>query len=171
MTKPIKAHLNAAYRVLRYVKGTSDFCLKFYKSDSIDLIGYCDSDWGSSEDRKSISGYCFMLNNDGPLVAWKTRKQQTVALSSCEAEYMSITNAVQQGKFIKQLLLDLISIDFIVKLGVDNQGAINLAKNPINHQRSKHIDIKYHFIRDEIVKGTISLFYVHTSVNIADIFT
>ena len=171
MSKPLQVHLNAARHVLKYLKGTSHFCLKFSKVDSINLIGFCDSDWGASEDRKSYSGFCFMLNSSGPLISWKTRKQQTVALSSCEAEYMSITDAIQHGLFLKQLLYDLLNVELSINLGVDNQGAINLAKNPVNHQRSKHIDIKFHFIRDEIQKGIVTLFYVHTNDNISDMFT
>ena len=128
--------------------------------------------WGASvEDRRSITGYNFQLSENGPLISWKSRKQQTVALSTCEAEYISLANAVQEAKFLKQLCQDMNIVIKDVVINVDNQGAINLAKNPVNHQRSKHIDIKYHFIRSEIQNGNVNLQYVPTDDNVADIFT
>ncbi len=98
---------------------------------------------------------------------------QTVALSTCEAEYSALANAVQEAKFLRQLCKDMkVSAgEDSVLIQVDNQGAINLARNPVHHQRSKHIDIKYHFIRSEIQAGIVSLEYVPTEENIADIFT
>lgn len=169
MSKPTKAQLNSAKHVLKYLKGTMTYGLTFRKSDeSVQLQGFCDSDWGSSEDRKSISGYCFQLHNDGPLISWRSKKQQTVALSSCEAEYMALTYAIQEAKFLRQIISDLLGFKLkSVDLGVDNQGA----RNPVNYQRSKHIDIRYHFIRDEVEKGNVKLFYVPTQQNPADIFT
>ena len=173
MSKPTKAHLNAAKQVLRYLKGTIHYGICYCKSSKpLQLIGFSDSDWGSSEDRKSISGYCFSLYEHGPLISWKSKKQQTVALSSCEAEYMALTYTIQEAKFLKQLLSEFFNVrECCVSIGVDNQSAINLAKNPVIHQRSKHIDIRYHFIRDEVQKGDINLFYVSTKENVADIFT
>lgn len=159
VTKPTKAQLNSAKHVLKYLKGTMTYGLTFRKSDeSVQLQGFCDSDWGSSEDRKSISGYCFQLHNDGPLISWRSKKQQTVALSSCEAEYMALTYAIQEAKFLRQIISDLFGLKLkSVDLGVDNQGA----RNPVN----------YHFIRDEVEKGNVKLFYVPTQQNPADIFT
>ena len=171
MHKPTKFHLNAAKHVLRYLKGTKEYGLKFCKSnDPIQIVGYSDSDWGSSEDRKSISGYCFQLNDQSSFISWKSKKQATVALSSCEAEYIALTHCIQEAKFIKQLLTDL-SFQSDITISVDNQGAIKLAQNPVFHERSKHIDIRHHFIRDEIASGNVKLVYVHTSENLADIFT
>ena len=173
MAKPTQANLNMAKNVLRYLQGSREKVLRFQKSDlPIKLTGFCDSDWGASvKDRRSITGYNFQLTNNGPLISWKSRKQQTVALSTCEAEYISLANAVQEAKFLKQLCNDMnIAIKNFV-MNVDNQGAINLAKNPVNHQRSKHIDIKYHFLRSEIQTGNLILQYVSTEDNLADIFT
>ena len=173
MTKPTQAHLSLAKHVLRYIKGSLDFCLKFGKSnDILKLIGYCDSDWGNSDDRRSITGYCYKLNNNGPLISWKSQKQRIVALSSCEAEYISLTSAVQEGNFLSQLYADMTNCDkSTVILNVDNQGAIALAKNPVYHQRSKHIDIRYHYIRLEVQNKNVELIYVPSSDNVADIFT
>lgn len=115
-----------------------------------------------------------MLSNDGPLVSWKSRKQPTVALSPCEAEYMSLAAADQEAKFIFQLLESMIDASrnmfSPVTLFCDNQGALALAKNPIQHQRSKHIDIRYHYVKSEIQKQLLNLVYVPSIDNIADIF-
>ena len=175
MSKPTRTNLDLAKHVLRYLRVTSEQGLTFRKSNvPLKLNGFCDSDWGASvADRRSITGYNFQLSSTGPLISWKSRKQPTVALSTCEAEYIALANAVQEAKFLRQLCIDMkVSIsDDNVLIRVDNQGAINLARNPVHHQRSKHIDIKYHFIRSEIQVGIISLKYVPTEDNIADVFT
>ena len=173
MNKPTRANLNAAKHVLRYLKGTKHYSLKFSKSESnLKLTGFCDSDWAGSHDRKSISGYAFLLNEKGPLISYKSKKQNIVALSSCEAEYVSMTVAIQEAKFLSQLLADMTCNDRAsVTMFVDNQGTLNLAKNPVHHQRSKHIDVKYHFIRLEIANGNVDLKYVQSEENVSDIFT
>ena len=175
MSKPIEANLIAAKHVLRYLKGTIEQRLRFRKSEStLKLTGFCDSDWGGDVcDRRSISGYGFQLLDEGPLISWRSRKQPTVALSTCEAEYMALTDAVQEAKFLKQLCVDLniVQVSYSVLVNGDNQGAINLAKNPMYHKRSKHIDVKYHFIRSEVRTGSIVLAYIPTDENVADIFT
>ena len=176
MARPTEANLIAAKHVLRYLKGTTEQSLKFKKgADTLKLIGYCDSDWaGDVVDRRSMSGYGFHLLKEGPLISsCRCRKQATVALSTCEAEYMALTESVQEAKFLKQLCVDLkvVQVSYRVVINVDNQGAINLAKNPMYHKRSKHIQVRYHFIRDEIRSGKIELQYVPTEDNVADIFT
>ena len=173
MAKPTQSDLSMAKNVLRYLKGSIERGLTFQRSElPLKLTGFCDSDWGASvKDRRSITGYSFQLSNNGPIISWKSKKQQTVALSTCEAEYISLENAVQEAKFLKQLCNDMDILIKNVLINVDNQGTVNLAKNPINHQRSKHIDIKYHFIRLEIQIGNINLQYVPTDCNVADIFT
>ena len=173
MSAPTKSHLSVAKRCLRYLKGTCEYGLNFSKSnENLKLIGFSDSDWGNSDDCKSISGFCFQLQSNGPLISWKSKKQPVVALSSCEAEYVALTNTIQEGKFLKQLMMDLLNVhDFTVDIMVDNQSAMKLAKNPVFHQRSKHINIKYHFIREEIFNKTVFIHYVPTCSNVADIFT
>src|SRR6218665_3534350 len=109
-----------------------------------------------------LDNYVFMLADTGSLISWKSRKQSTVALSTCEAEYMSMCAAVQEAKFLMQLLNGMTKgiTNKSVILNVDNQSAIELSKNPVFHQRSKHIDIKYHFIRSEVEKGFIQPKYI-----------
>jgi hypothetical protein len=160
--------------VLRYIKGTLDYELCYSKCvDGLKLIGYSDASWGSSFDRKSVTGYCFSLNKDGPAISWKSKKQSTVALSSCEAEYMALAAADQECLFLTQLLCDVDHNTHCEPVTIydDNQGAIALAENPVHHQRSKHIDIKYHFIRDICMKGKINVVYLSTEEMVADIFT
>ena len=147
MSKPTVAHLNLAKHVLRYLKGTKSFGLNFVKSDSsLEVFGYCDSDWGGSLDRRSISGYCFMLHKNGPLISWKSCKQNIVALSSCEAEYVALTSAFKEARFLRQLFADI-------------------------NGSEKQIDIRYHFIRFDVEEGIVILEYVPSSENYADLFT
>ena len=105
------------------MKGTKSLGLNFIKSDSnLEVYGYCDSDWGGSLDRRSISGYCFMLQKNGPLVSWKSCKQNIVALSSCEAEYVALTSAFKEARFLRQLFSDINGREIqSVKLFGDNQ--------------------------------------------------
>ena len=173
MDKPTKAHLSYAKDVLRYLKGTISQKLTFHASkEPLNLIGYTDSDYAGSDDRKSSSGYCFKLSDESGLISWKTKKQDVVALSSCEAEYIALSYAVQEGKFLQQVAADMQHKPLSeFDLFCDNQGALKLAGNQIHQQRSKHIDVKYHFVRSEVEKGNVRLDYVPTSANIADMFT
>ena len=174
MSCATQSHMTMAKGVLRYLKGTVNDKLTFRKSeDPLEIIGFSDSDWANSiEDRKSITGYSFKISKNGPLISWKSKKQTSVALSTCEAEYMALCLAAQEGKYLMSFLnevMDLNQTQFVISC--DNQGANALAKNPINRKRSKHIDIRYHFIRDEISEGRLSLQYIPSEENIADIFT
>jgi hypothetical protein len=172
MSKPNTSDFSLSKFALKYIKGTLNYCLTFVKSNNLDIKGYCDSDWGSATDRRSISGYCFKMNDESSLISWKSKKQPTVALSSCEAEYMAITYAIQEANFLTQLLADMTGMNKkSVDIFVDNQGAIMLAKNPVHHQRSKHIDIKYHYIRSQVKSEIINLHYIPSNENVADIFT
>lgn len=181
MSKPNSNHMIVAKHVLRYLKSTINQTLIFRKSnESLKLMGFCDADWGNSElDRRSITGYGFQLSVNGPLISWKARKQPTVALSTCEAEYMALAAATQEGKYLLALFSDMskninppkpYELSHFI-LYCDNQGAIALSNNPVQHQRSKHIDVRYHFIREAIQNGKVQLFYVPSEENIADVFT
>ena len=160
-------------QVLRYIKGTSSYNLVFKKSNNgLQLMGYSDADWASSVDRRSTTGYCFSLTDSGPAVSWKSRKQPTVALSSCESEFMALAATAQEAVYLNQLLIDLTQKSHEpVFIQGDNQGAIAMVRNPIKHDRSKHIDVKYNFVRDYVMKNKINISYISTDKNIADIMT
>lgn len=140
----------AAKHVLRYLKETNDYEFKFKQNyEMLCLIGFSDSDWASSvEDRRSTTGYCFSLTKDSPIVSWKSKKQPTVALSTCEAEYIGLATTTQESIYLNHLLNgidDRVHVCF--KIYADNQEAIALSKNPINRQRSKHIDVKSFYLK------------------------
>ena len=172
LANPSKADMIMINHVFRYLRGTLDHKLIFRKSD-LNLIGYVDADWASSqEDRKSTSAYCFVMNSTGPAVSWKTKRQPTVALSSCEAEYMALCLGMQEALYLKRLLEELCySALGAITVFCDNQGAISLSKNPTHHNRSKHIDIRYHFCRECVMSGQLKVDYVPTNENTADALT
>ena len=169
--------------VFRYLLGTVNNKLRFTKSGGgLELFGFSDADWGANEDnRKSISGYYFSLNQRGPAISWKSKRQATVALSSCESEYIALTHATQEALYLSQLLADFLPTKVFsptvirhsepIQINADNQGAIRLSRNPVHHSRSKHFDIKYHFIRDTILSKKIDTVYVPSEENIADMMT
>ena len=173
LAKPSASDWVIVKHVLRYIKSTVEHTLYYSKSkNGLEIEGFSDSDWASSSDRRSTSGYYFRLNEDGGSVSWKSRKQPTVALSSCEAEYMALVAAAQESIFLRMLTKDfgLITTNPI-RIHGDNQGSLSLVKNPVNHQKSKHIDIKYHFIREKQANGDIEVLYVKSADNVADLLT
>lgn len=165
-----EAHWKAAKRVLRYLKGTKDIGL-VYKGDSENLRGFVDSDWGNCHiDRRSYSGFVFMLN--GCAITWDSRKQRTVALSTCEAEYMALTEGAKEALFLQRFLNELGFPDLgNVTIFSDNLGSIKLAENPVFHNRSKHIDIRYHYIRNLLKEGKLKIEHVSTTDMVADVMT
>ena len=173
MSKPTMAHLNLAKFVLKYIKGTSNNGLIYVRSENLDLIGYSDASWANSADRKSMSGYCFRLSTNSSLISWKTRKQPIVALSTCESEYIAMAFAMQECAFLQQLAHDLRLFPTLhpCTLYVDNIGSIQLSKNPVFHQRTKHLDIRFHYVREKVASGQVILSYVPSKSNVADIFT
>ena len=174
LANPKAENMVAAKHFLRYLKGTIEYELCFKKSDeNLNLIAFSDSDWASSvEDRRSTTGYCFSLTKQGPAISWKSKKQATVALSTCEAEYMGLAATTQESLYLSQLLSGMDNREYSgTKIYGDNQGAIALSKNPVNRQRSKHIDVRYHFIRTTLSEGKIDLIYCPTEDMVADILT
>ena len=168
---PSPEHWTAVKRVFRYLNGTQDLGIIYKKMPTINLDGYTDADWGSNPvDRKSISGYTFLIG-DGP-VTWTSKKQQTVALSSMEAEYMAASLATREAMWLRTLLKELgFELEGPTTLHTDNQSAIQFAKNSGFHARSKHIDIQYHFVREKIISNEIIIPYCASEDNLADIFT
>ena len=172
---PGQQHWTRVKRILRYLQGSKERKLVYeLPSSSIptfEPIGYSDSDWaGCPDSRRSTTGFIFTLA--GAPVTWSSKQQKTVALSSTEAEYMSASDSAKDAKWIRQLLHDL-GYECLTPtpIMVDNQGAIHLSKNPGHHQRTKHIDIKYHFIRQEHENGVIELKYLPTQEQPADMMT
>ena len=162
-------HWEAAKRILRYIKGTITYGLQFQETTEM-LYGSIDSDWGEDKnDRKSYTGVVFVMSG-GPVV-WRTRKQQTVALSSTEAEYMALTEGLREAKYLRNVLSELDLLPNPQVIYNDNKGAEFLVKNPAINDKSKHIDIKFHYIRDEYNNKIIDIVHKPSEDILADIFT
>ncbi|CAJ2645382.1 unnamed protein product [Trifolium pratense] len=171
---PRQSHMKAAMRILRYIAGTLDFGILFPKSAvnaKSEIICYSDADWcGDKVDRRSTTGYFFKYLNAS--VAWCSRKQPIVALSSCEAEYIAGSYAACQALWINSVLKELkINVKKPITLQIDNQSAINLAKNPVPHGRSKHIEARFHFLREQVNQGSLEVIHCATGSQVADIMT
>ena len=172
-SNPKQEHWTAVKRIFRYLKGTRTRALT-YGGDDVDLSEvlniFCDSDWASSHDRKSTSGY--VLTIAGGAVAWSSKKQATVALSTPEAEYIAATHAARQVLWHRTLLTELgIQVPPVMTIFSDNQGACAISHNPEFHARTKHIDIAYHFLRDLVRSNQLDVVYVNTQFkSLADIF-
>ena len=167
---PKECHLVAVKRILRYLVHTPNLGLWYPKGARFDLIGYSDADYaGCKVDRKSTSGTYQFLGRS--LVSWSSKKQNSVALSTAEAEYVSAGSCCAQLLWIKQSLQDYGLNVSKVPLLCDNESAIKIANNPVQHSRTKHIDIRHHFLRDHSTKGDIEIIHVGTENQLADIFT
>ncbi|KAD1378135.1 hypothetical protein E3N88_42917 [Mikania micrantha] len=171
MQTPKQAHVQALKQVLRYVKGTTRLGLCYKRGGGDLLYGYSDSSFSADkDDGKSTSGMVFFYGNRP--VAWNSQKQTTVALSSCEAEFMAASSAACQAIWLRGLLSELTGREEAqVEIRVDNKSAIALIKNPVFHGRSKHIDTRYHFIRESVEKEQIKIEYVRGEEQKADILT
>ncbi|GJZ23009.1 retrovirus-related pol polyprotein from transposon TNT 1-94 [Tanacetum coccineum] len=166
---PKKSHLVVVKRIFRYLKGTPNLGLWYPKGSGFDLKAYSDSDYvGCNLDRKNTLGGCQILG--GKLVCWSAKKQSSVAISSAEAEYVA-AGCCAQVLWIKSQLADYDVLYDKVPIFCDNTSVIAISNNPVLHSRTKHIDIRYHFIRDHILKGDIELHFVPTDLQLADIFT
>lgn len=166
-----ESHFKAAKRVLRYVKGTLSFGVKFSQTPNFELQGYSDSDWaGSIDDMKSTSGFCF--NFGSGIFTWSSKKQEIVAQSTAEAEFISATTAVNHALWLRKILSDLhLEQKASTEVMVDNQAAIAISNNPVFHGKTKHFSIKLFFIRDVQKGGAVRLKYCKTEDQLADIFT
>ncbi|CAL5391936.1 unnamed protein product [Camellia sinensis] len=171
MHSPSQIHFGVAKRVLRYIQGTLNYGIFYEKFVDAKLLGFCDSDWaGCVDDMRSTSGYAFSLGLG--VISWSSKKQQTVAQSSAEAEYISASLATTQPIWLRRIL-----DDFGAKQGeatpimCDNKSAIAMTKNPVYHSHTKHIAIKHHFIRKAVEDDEIQIKYCKTEDQVADIFT
>jgi hypothetical protein len=167
---PKEVHLRAMKRILRYLVYTPKFGLLYPRGSTFDLIGYSDADWaGCKIDRKSTSGTCQFLGRS--LVSWASKKQNSVALCTAEAEYIAAGHCCAQLLWMRQTLRNYGYKLTKVPLLCDNESAIRMADNPVEHSRTKHIAIQYHFLRDHQQRGDIEITYVSTKEQLADIFT
>ena len=173
MQKPQKKHLLAAKRVMRYIKGTLNFGILFPKPSQVQnmLIYYSNADWcGDGTDRISTTG-CIFLFMEAP-ISWWSKKQSVVALSTCEAEYIVGSSAACQAVWLNSVMEEMgIELEKPIKLLVDNKSTIDMAINPVSHGRSKHIETRFHYIRDQVNNGKLKLIHCPTQLQIADILT
>lgn len=172
-SKPEMQHWLALKRVMRYLKGTQDYRLTYKQTPAETMThGYCDADWASSgDDRRSCTGYTFLFQ--GGTISWNSKRQPTVALSTTEAEYMSLSSCVQEALWLKQLQESFwphLKNEAMV-IYSDNQSSIKLSGSDGYHSRTKHIDVRHHFVRDKVLGGAIDVRYVQTDMMVADALT
>ncbi|XP_047174799.1 uncharacterized mitochondrial protein AtMg00810-like [Vigna umbellata] len=174
MQNPRISHLMAIKRILRYLKGTHNFGILLPGGESegeVRINAYSDSDWcGDKSDRKSTAGYVFFLN--GAPISWSSIKEPVVALSSCETEYIAACEATCQAAWLSSLMSELkIEVEGKVRLLVDNKSAIELTKHPASHGRRKHIETRFHYIREQVSKGKLEVVYCRSEDQIEDLLT
>nr|KYP44906.1 Retrovirus-related Pol polyprotein from transposon TNT 1-94 [Cajanus cajan] len=157
MSKPTELHLQAAKRILRYLKGTANYGILYKKGGEEDLITFTDSDYaGDEEDSKSTSGYVFLLGSRA--VSWMSKKQPIVTLSTTEAEFVAAAASACQSVWMRRILRNLNHAqEGSTVIMCDNSSTIKLSKNPVMHGRSKHIRVRFHFLRDLVKDGEIEL--------------
>ena len=169
MSNPGRPHWEALKRVFRYLNTTKDYKLTYGQTND-GLNVYSDSDWASQEHQHSISGHAAILN--GGAIAWSSAKQHLVALSTAEAEYMAATNAMKTILWLRMFLGEIARpLYFPTQLFLDNQSAICLTKDSRYHARTKHIDARYHFIRETVERGEVKVDYCPTEEMPADVLT
>ena len=171
MHDPRVPHLHALKRIIRYLKGTKHLGQQLTKSSITDLVAYSDADWaGCPDTRRSTSGYCVYIGSN--LVSWSSKRQSTISRSSAEAEYKGVANAVAELTWIRNLFLELgHPIAKASILYCDNISSVYLAHNPVRHQRTKHIEIDIHFVREKVAIGEVKVLFVPSSLQFADVFT
>eukprot|EP00253_Pinus_taeda_P020950 PITA_20950 len=171
MVEPKRVHWAAAKHVIRYVRGIVGYGLKYSRGEDISLNRFTDADWaGNSVDRKSTSGYCFSVRSG--MISWCSKKHKSVALSSVEEEYVEASTATCESIWLRKLPINQFRKRMeATKVYCDNQSCIKLTENPVFHDRSKHIDIRCHFIRDCVHREAVQLQYVPTGEPVADILT
>jgi hypothetical protein len=168
--RPGHKHWIAVKRILRYIQMTKYYKLSYGGQEATGLEGYSDADWGGElNTRRSTSGTVFLLN--GGAISWASKSQRTVATSTTEAEYMALTQTTKEAIWIQRLLSEIGHATAAIKVQVDSQGCMALTKNPEHHQRTKHIDIQYHFNREAVQDGKVTLEYCPTGSMVADAMT
>jgi hypothetical protein len=171
LVEPRRVHLVAAKHVMRYLKGTLDYGLYYTGDHDFRVCGYTDLDWvGSVSDRKSTSRCCFSLGS--AMTSWQSRKQSSIALSTTETEYIAACSTSCESIWLRKLLTGLFDLEMEATVILcDNQSCIKMTENPVFHDKSKHIEIRYHYIRDMVQRGVVKLQYVGTDQQVADVLT
>ncbi|GJZ42011.1 ribonuclease H-like domain-containing protein [Tanacetum coccineum] len=164
-------HLAALKRILGYVRGNLDHGLQLHVSITTQLTAYTDADWaGFPVTRRSTSGYCVFLGDN--LLSWSAKRQVTLSRSSAEAEYRGVANVVAETAWIRNLLMELHApLHTATLVYCDNFSAVYLSTNPVQHQRTKHIEIDIHFVRDYVASGQVRVLHIPSRFQYADIFT
>jgi len=168
---PYEEHMEAVHRILKYLKGTPGRGLFFKKNEARSIEAFTNADWaGSISDRRSTSGYCTFVW--GNLVTWRSKKQTVVARSSAKAEFRAVAHGICELLWLKMLLEELkIVYRKPLKIYCDNKAAINISHNPVQHGRTKHVEVDRHFIKEKIEEGIICMTYVPTADQVADLLT
>ena len=171
MHKPLQSHIKLALRVLRYLKGSPGKGITFNKNDDLGLKAYVDADWAKCPStRRSVTGYMLFFGNS--LIAWKSKKQKTLATSSAEAEYRAMASVTCEVVWVLKILNELgIKNSLPAKIFCDNKAAIKIAANPVFHERTKHLEIDLHLVREKIANGVIESIWVNSQHQLADILT
>jgi hypothetical protein len=165
-----ESHLIAVKRIIRYVNATVNYGICFSRETNLVLVGYSNADWvGNADDRKSTSRGCFYVITN--LVGWMSQKQSSISLSTAEAEYIAAGSCCTQLLWMKKLLCDYGFTEDIIVIHYENTSAINISKNPVQHSRTKYIDIRHHFIRDLMESREVALIFIPTDNQLPDILT
>ena len=171
MSTPTVAHLGAVHRLLRYIKQSPGQGIFYSAHNDLKLTAYSDSDWARCvETKRSITGNCVYLGDS--MISWKSKKQPTVSRSSAEGEYRAIAYTTCEVQWLLYLLKDLhIPHSSPVTVYTDSKSALCIAQNPVLHEKTKHIQLDYHFTREKLQDKTIQIVYIQSQENVADIFT
>ena len=164
---PSNEYWNAAKRVLRYLAGTCNMCLVYRDSTEKNVVGFCDADYADDrDDRKSISGYVFLLA--GAAVTWNSKKQATVSCSTTEAEYVALSHAAREAQWLRMLTAELFGDDGAMVIMCDNKGAVDFSVSARHHVKLKHVDVKHHFVKDLVATEKLRIVKVATEDMVAD---
>lgn len=168
---PNEANMRAVKRILRYLKGTIQFGIRYTSQSPLKIVAFCDADWAGCKDtRRSTTGYCVYIGAN--CVSWASKKQPTVSRSSAEAEYRAMASTAAEITWLTYLFMDIgLFLLQPPRILCDNQSALHMSKNPVFHARSKHIELDYHFVREKVTAGQLSTHYVPSFKQIADVFT
>lgn len=176
MGEPKQENMNAAKQLFRYLKGTENYGLKYkiddvYYAGEIVITGYSDSSWADDkDDRKSTAGHCVYMNNN--LITWCTRKQSIVATSTTEAELIAVFEVVKEMEWMSMLLTEMgYRLRKPMTVWCDNRSTVCITKNDSDHDRTKHIDVRVYYVRDLVRKGEVTVKWIETGKQTADIFT